>query len=83
MLPRAGILLPCLKSRRKGVMVGLLQGRDCAHTHCLPAGGLLLWAELSPLPAPCSFCWDSATMGNVLRALTEMATDPPLEDAGH
>lgn len=32
-------------------------------------GGLVLWVELSPLPAPCPFCWDSAMMGNVLRAL--------------
>lgn len=60
-------------------------GGEAVPTHAASLHwGLLLWAELSPLPAPCPFCWDSATMGNVLRALTgAMATDPPLEDAGH
>lgn len=47
------------------MVVGLLQGRDVP-THCLH-GGLLLWVEMSPLPPPCPFCWDSATMGHDLR----------------
>lgn len=56
-------------------MVGLCRGGTVlTHTASLH-GGLVLWVELSPLPVPCPFCWDSAMMGNVLRTLTEeMAT---------